>query len=159
MMKYSDKSTGLTLAAVRLCYALLAFSVIAFPILMKAQESDWYYFVMIAVHGKYLIYPFYAVVPLGYIALVCLDKILGNIKKDIVFDVKNIKLLNIITWCCFIACAVGLVSYVIIAVMYKSIETVILLAFGEAFMALVVRVVRNVMNKAIIIKEENDLVV
>ena len=158
-MKYKDKTTGLTHFAVRACYVLLAAAVIAFPFLMKANEGDWYYFVMLAVHGKYLIYPFYAVVPAGYIALICLDKILGNIKKDIVFDEKNTKLLNILTYCCFAASLVGLVSYVIIAVKYKSIETVILLAFGEAFMALVVRVVRNILKRAIEIKNEYDLVV
>ena len=158
-MKYSDKSTGLTHFAVRACYVLLAAAVIAFPFLMKAQEGDWYYFVMLAVHGKYLIYPFYAVVPAGYIALICLDIILGNIKKDIVFDNKNVKLLNIITVCCLYAAAVGIVSFVIIAVNYKSIETVILLSFGEAFMALVVRVVRNILKRAIEIKNEYDLVV
>ena len=158
-MNYKDKTTGLTHFAVRLCYILLAVSVIAFPVLMKAQEGDGYYFVMLAVHGKYLIYPFYAVVPLGYAALICLDKILSNIKKDIVFDEKNTKLLNILTYCCFAASLVGLVSYVIIAVKYKSIETVILLSFGEAFMALVVRVVRNILKRAIEIKNEYDLVV
>ena len=158
-MKYKDGATSLTHLAVRACYILLAVSVIAFPVLMKAQEGDWYYFVMLAVHGKYLIYPFYAVVPLGYAALICLDKILSNIKKDIVFDEKNTKLLNILTYCCFAASLVGLVSYVIIAVKYKSIETVILLSFGEAFMALVVRVVRNILKRAIEIKNEYDLVV
>jgi len=98
-------------------------------------------------------------VPAGYVALFCLDRILTNIKKDVVFDERNIKLLNIITLCCLFAAVVGLVSYVIIAVIYKSIETVILLALGEGFMALVVRVVRNVFKKAIEIKEENDLTV
>ncbi len=158
-MKYSDKTVSATHLSVRACYFLLAGAVVAFPLLMKAQESDWYYFVMIAVHGKYLIYPFYAVVPAGYVALICLDKILSNLKKDIVFDNGNVKLLNVITACCLFASAVGIVSFIIIAINYKSIETVILLAFGEAFMALVVRVVRNVFKKAIEIKEENDLVV
>ena len=158
-MKYSIKSAGLTQAVVRICYVLLAVSVVLFPILMKANENSPWYFVMIAQHGKYLIYPFYAVVPAGYAALICLDKILVNIKKDIVFDKSNVRLLNKITYCCLYACAVGIVSYVIIAFMYKSIETVILLALGEAFMALVVRVVRDIMQKAIEIKEDNDLVV
>lgn len=156
---YKDKSVGITQTVVRLCYFLLAGAVAVFPLLMKAQEGDWYYFVMIAVHGKYLIYPFYAVVPAGYVALVCLDKILTNLKQDVVFSLKNVKLMNIITAACLYAACIGAVSYVIIAVIYKSIETVALLAMGEAFMALVVRVVRNVMKKAITIKEENDLVV
>ncbi|MBE6817203.1 MAG: DUF2975 domain-containing protein [Ruminococcaceae bacterium] len=158
-MKYSVKSAQLTQFVVRLCYVLLAVSVILFPILMRAEEDSPWYFVMIAMHGKYLIYPFYAVVPAGYAALVCLDRILSNIKSDIVFDKSNIVLLNRITYCCLFAAAVGVVSYVIIALMYKSIETVMLLAFGEAFMALVVRVVRDVMQKAIEMKEDNDLVV
>ena len=158
-MKYSDKSAGVTQLAVRACYFLLAASVILFPYLMKMQEGDALYFVMIAGHGRYLIFPFYAVVPLGYIALICLDKILSNLKCDRVFDLKNVKYLNIITYCCLIASFIGLVSYIIIAVIYKSIETVILLSFGEAFMALVVRVVRNVFKKAIEIKEENDLTI
>lgn len=158
-MKYSDKTTGITHFAVKLCYFILAAAVIAFPVLMKAQEGDWYYFVMIAVHGKYLIFPFYLVVPLGYGALICLDKLLGNIKNDVVFDEKNVKLLNSLSYLCLAAAVIGAVSFVVIAVLYKSIETVILLAMGEAFMALVVRVVRNIIKKAIEIKEENDLVV
>ena len=158
-MKYSDKTVSVTQIAVRACYVLLAASVVAFPFLMRAGKDDFYYFVMIAGHGRYLITPFYIVVPAGYIALVCLDKILTNIKKDIVFDSRNVKLLNIITGCCLFASAVGLVSYIVIAVIYESIETVFLLAAGEAFMALVVRVVRNIIKKAIEIKEENDLTV
>jgi len=158
-MKYTDKTAGVTQVCVKVCYFLLAASVAAFPLLMQAQEDDWYYFVMIAGHGRYLIVPFYLVVPAGYAALICLDKILSNLKKDCVFDSRNVQLLNRITGCCLYAAAVGLVSYIIIAVIYKSIETVFLLAAGEAFMALVVRVVRNVFKKAIEIKEENDLTV
>ena len=153
------KSVSITHFVVRLCYFLLAASVILFPVLMKQQDGDTFYFVMIAEHGKYLIYPFYAVVPAGYAALICLDKLLTNIKHDIVFDERNVSILNAITVCCLIAAAVGLVAYVVIALIYKSIETVILLALGELFMALVVRVVRDVFNKAIEIKEDNDLVV
>ena len=154
-----DKSTSLCQWVIRICYVLLLGAVVAFPFLMRVQVGNPFYFVMIATHGKYLIYPFYAVVPAGYIALICLDKIMGNLKKDIVFDLKNIKLMNIITVCCIYAALVGLVSYIVIALMYKSIETVILLAMGEAFMALVIRVIANVINKAIEIKEDNDLVV
>ncbi|MBQ7203166.1 MAG: DUF2975 domain-containing protein [Eubacterium sp.] len=152
-------SVSITHFVIRLCYVLLAAAVVLFPLFMRVQDGSPFYFVMLAQHGKYLIFPFYAVVPAGYAALICLDKIMINIKRDIVFDNSNVKLLNKITYCCLYAALVGLVSYAIIAVMYKSIETVILLAFGEAFMALVVRVVRDVINKAIEIKEDNDLVV
>jgi len=154
-----DKSTSVCQWVIRLCYVLLLGAVIAFPFLMKAPADSAFYFAMTATHGRYLIYPFYAVVPAGYIALVCLDRIMCNLKRDIVFDMKNIKLMNIITACCLFASAVGFVSYTVIAIIYKSIETVILLAMGEAFMALVIRVIANVIRKAIGIKEDNDLVV
>ncbi len=153
------KSTTLCQFVIRLCYVLLLGAVIAFPFLMKQNEGDPFFFVMIGTHGKYLIYPFYAVVPVGYAALICLDKIMGNIRKDVVFDMKNVRLMNIICACCIFASLVGLISYVIIALLYKSIETVILLAMGEAFVALVIRVLSNVFKKAIEIKEDNDLVV
>ena len=158
-MKYSIKSANLTQIIVKICYVLLAVSVILFPILMRQKDGDAFYFVMIAEHGRYLIFPFYAVVPAGYAALICLDKLLSNIKKDIVFDSRNVIILNSISLCCIYAALVGIISYAVIALCYKSIETVILLAFGEAFMALVVRVVRDVMQKAIEIKQDNDLVV
>ena len=158
-MKYSIKSANLTQIIVKICYVLLAVSVILFPILMRQKDGDAFYFVMIAEHGRYLIFPFYAVVSAGYAALICLDKLLSNIKKDIVFDSRNVKILNSISLCCIYAALVGIISYAVIALCYKSIETVILLAFGEAFMALVVRVVRDVMQKAIEIKQDNDLVV
>ncbi|MBE6741233.1 MAG: DUF2975 domain-containing protein [Ruminococcaceae bacterium] len=154
-----QKTTALCQVIVRICYVLLLGAVIAFPFLMKVPVGSAFHFVMIAGHGKYLIFPFYAVVPAGYIALICLDKIMGNILSDIVFDSRNVKLMNIVTACCLYASAVGLISYIIIAIIYKSIETVILLSMGEAFVALVVRVLRNVMKKAIEIKEDNDLVV
>ncbi len=158
-MKYSIKSAGLTQIVVRISYVLLAVSVILFPVLMQQEDGDTFYFVMIAEHGKYLIFPFYAVVPAGYAVLACLDKLLSNIKHDIVFDRRNVVILNTITLCCLYAALVGLVGYIVIALCYNSIETVILLSLGEAFMALVVRVVRDIMNKAIEIKEDNDLVV
>ena len=93
-MKYSIKSANLTQIIVKICYVLLAVSVILFPILMRQKDGDAFYFVMIAEHGRYLIFPFYAVVPAGYAALICLDKLLSNIKKDIVFDSRNVKILN-----------------------------------------------------------------
>lgn len=158
-MKYNDKTTGFTHAIVRLCYFLLGLSAVAFPFMMNAREGSWYYFGLTAVFGKYLIIPFYMVVPAGFAALVCLDKMLGNIQKDIAFDNKNVKLLDIVTYCCVYAFAVGVISFIVIATVKYKIASLFLLCCGEAFMALIVRVVRNMLKKAIAIKEENDLVV
>ena len=71
-------SVSITHFVIRLCYVLLAAAVVLFPLFMRVQDGSPFYFVMLAQHGKYLIFPFYAVVPAGYAALICLDKIMIN---------------------------------------------------------------------------------
>lgn len=158
-MKYNDKTAGFTLVIVRICYVLLAALVVLLPLSMSAEKGSLLFFDYISYYGKMLIVPFYLVVPAGYIALASLDKILSNLKKDIVFDQTTVRLLNRLTWCCVYAACIGLTAFIVIAVIFEVFWTMLMLAAGEAFMALVVRVVRNIFKKAIEIKEENDLTV
>lgn len=148
-----DKSVMLTHTIVRLCYILLTALAIALPFMLRC---DFFHFIKIR---TYVEGPFYTVVPAGYIALFCLDKLLINIKKDIVFDNKNVKLLRIISWACTFAGTVGLISFTAILIKDFMFETLLVLTMGEFFMALVIRVVKNIFVKAIEIKEENDLTV
>ena len=75
------------------------------------------------------------------------------------FDYKNVKLLNIISWACFYAGAVGLAAFIIILLTGTVFETMLILAAGEFFMFLVVKVVKFILQGAVEIKEENDLTV
>lgn len=156
IMWNNDKSIGLTHAIVRFCYVALAALTVSLPWLLN---SGFLHFEILSQIKDYIIGPFYAVVPAGYVALICLDKLLLNIKNDIVFDAKNVKLLRLISWACAFAGLVGLISFVVILIKNFMFETMIVLSAGEFFMALVVRVVKNVFEKAIEIKEENDLTV
>lgn len=155
-MYKSDKSINLTQLIIRICYLLLAVVSVALPFLLT---NGFFHFEILSQIKSYIIGPFYAVVPAGYVALICLDKLLMNIKKDIVFDYKNTKLLNIISWACFYAGCIGLASFIFILVEDFMFETMIVLSAGEYFMALVVKVVKNVFVKAIELKEENDLTI
>lgn len=152
----TDKSIIITQFIIRLCYVLLAVVSIALPFLLT---NGFFHFEILTQIKDYVIFPFYAVVPAGYVALICLDKLLINIKKEIVFENANVKLLAIISYACIYAGMVGLLSFVFILVKDFMFETMLVLAAGEFFMALVVRVVRNVFQKAIEIKEENDLTI
>lgn len=152
----TDKSIIFTQWIIRLCYLLLAVVAVALPFLLS---NGFFHFEILSQIKSYIIGPFYAVVPAGYFALVCLDKLLINIKKDIVFDKSNIKLLSIISYACFFASLVGLAAFVFILIEDFMFETMLVLSAGEFFMALVVRVVKNVFQKAIEIKEENDLTI
>lgn len=155
-MLYNDKSVNLTHFIVRLCYVLLGAVSVLLPIVLYKGLYD---FEILGQIKSYIIGPFYAVVPAGYMALVCLDKLLINIKKEIVFETQNVKLLKIISIACFYAGMIGLISFIAVWLLDFMFETLLVLSMGEFFMALVVSVVKNIFEKAIELKEENDLTI
>ncbi|MBQ7596326.1 MAG: DUF2975 domain-containing protein [Clostridia bacterium] len=161
-MKHSEKSVLLTQIIVRACYVLLFLAAIALTVMVfKGQvfRRSFAEINLLISFGKKVLIPFYLVVPAGYAALICLDKLLANVKQNKVFERSSVTLLRIISYCCFYAAAVGLVSYFVIAATSTPLESIFILSLGEGFVGLVVRVVKNVFEKAIEIKEENDLVI
>lgn len=155
-----EKSVLLTGVIVRLCYVILTAAVIALPFIFKHAES-FEKIRLLSQWGKYVMGPFYAIAPAGYAALICIDKLLCNIKKDAVFDAKNVRLLRTISWSCFFAAAECAAAFVLISLTYTHTAglALVLLAAGAGFMGLVVRVIKNVFEAAIEIKDENDLTI
>lgn len=94
----------------------------------------------------------YVAMPVGAATLVCLTRLLKNVEKGCIFDSVNTRYLSSISICCFLAaaesCVVGVFHYA-------------LFVFGlMAFLGgIVLRVVMQVLEKAIEIKEENDMTV
>ena len=86
------------------------------------------------------------------VALICLDRLLANIKREEIFTDKNVKLLRIISWCCF---AVS----IIFACAGKYYLLFIAAAIAAAFIGLILRVVKNVIERAKEIKSENDFTI
>lgn len=160
---YKNKSVDILKAIIKICYVMLA--VVAFAMwfittgtITLAGET----FKLIEdFQIKLLIFPFYAVVPAGYMALVCIDRLLTNIKKDLVFEAETLKHLNRISYACVYAAVVGVVSVVIslISGVYNFLIVFTLLSLGELFMAIVLQVIKQVFKKAIDIKEENELTI
>lgn len=148
-----DKSVKLTHFMVRAFYVILAAASVCAPSLVKVQVFD-------AVDSSFLV-PFYLAVPAGLAALICLDKLLINIKKEIVFNIKNVKLLRILSWCCVYAAAVSIVFFAVMCVIYKDdiFYSFVAISIAEAFVGVIVRVIKNVFESAIIIKEENELTI
>jgi len=88
----------------------------------------------------------------AFAALVYLAKMLRNIARDRVFVHENVRSLRVISWCCF------LVAVVFFCFCFFYVLGLIL-SILAAFMGLILRVVKNVFEQAIAIKEENDLTV
>lgn len=158
-----QKSLKITHIMIKAFYIILALVTVIPPIVYKGKliEGDImtiYYFTLLAA------------VPAGGVALVSLDRLINNLKKKIVFDNGNVNKLKTLGWCCFYASLVTLLSFAIASIQC-SIEnygfTVIgvlysplfIIGIGETFVGLVVRVVMHTFEKAIEIKDENDLTI
>lgn len=82
-------------------------------------------------------------------ALFCLERLLTNIKKGEIFVPVNVQYLRRISWCCFAAAA-----FLACGVYYYL--AFIAVAIAAAFIGLILRVVKNVIQQAVEIKMEND---
>lgn len=85
-------------------------------------------------------------------ALFSLDRLLVNIKREEVFVERNVRHLRIISWCCF-----AVAAFLACAVYYYLIFLAV--AIVAAFFGLILRVVKNVIEEAVIIKTENDFTI
>ena len=95
---------------------------------------------------------FYPCAFFAYTTLYSLLKLLFNIKKQDIFIDKNVKYLRRISWCCFAVSFITLIG----GVFYVPF---LLVAVAAAFVGLMLRVVKNVMQNAVEINEENELTI
>ena len=95
---------------------------------------------------------FYPCAVFAYATLYSLIKLLFNIKKGEIFINANVKYLRLISWCCFAVAIITLVG----GVFYLPFSFV---AVAAAFVGLMLRIVKNVMQNAVAISEENELTI
>lgn len=157
----NNKTTDVLKIIIKFCYFALALATVVLWLLQTVGAHG-----VSAINGvekKYYVFlaSFTLVVPAGYVALVFIDKLLTNVKRKIIFENETPRYLNVISSACIYASAVALCSIVasIILEIYSYILMFCMLFLGELFMALILKVIKNVFEKAIEIKEENDLTV
>ena len=95
---------------------------------------------------------FYPCAIFAYITLYSLLRLLFNIKKQEIFIYSNVKYLRRISWCCF---AVAFITFAG-GFFYLPFFFV---AVAAAFVGLMLRIVKNVMQNAVEIKAENELTI
>ncbi len=108
-------------------------------------------------HSQYLkyigfIYSFYISAVFGIVAVISLIKMLFRIKNGNPFCKENVKSLKIISWCCFIVALVTLTG----SFFYIPL---IIVTVAAGFFGLILRVVKNVIQSAVELREENDLTI
>ena len=95
---------------------------------------------------------FYPCAIFAYVTLYSLIKLLFNIKKEEIFITQNIKYLRRISWCCFAVAVITIVG----GIFYIPF---LFITAAAAFVGLMLRIVKNVMQNAVEISEENQLTI
>lgn len=145
------KSLALSYVLIKGMLALIIIFAVALPFLSQmycdtlvAQTAD-------KIKIPLIVSLYIATVPV-FLAVLSLDRLLSNIKKDVVFDRANVKYLRHISWCCYFAGAV----FVFLG-FYIFLSFII--AIASLFFGLIIRVVKNLFCEAVEIKSENDLTI
>ena len=94
----------------------------------------------------------YAASVFGWICLISLWRLLSAIRGGEVFIPANVGRLRCISWCCAGAALIFLISTAYYA-------PFLIIAVAAAFMMLLVRVVKNVFQQAVSMKDELDLTI
>lgn len=92
---------------------------------------------------------YYCCVGPAAVLLVSLHRLLNSISRGEVFTRGNIALLRCCSWCCM-AVAVICLGFTV------TLFYFLLVATAAAFVGLILRVVKNVFEQALALKEEND---
>lgn len=122
---------------------------------------NWFYVIYHGLGSEYtrtasvikLVVPtFYACAPFAGISLYMLIRLLLNILKDKVYIKQNVNYLRFISYGCYVCFLITLITG------FKYFPLLII-AFAMVVVGTLLRVVQNVMQTAVEIKEENDLTV
>jgi hypothetical protein len=154
-----SKSATLSLICTRALVGIFIAIAITLPFLTYGPSGYFYDFSSRAwilyegiptdtIMGIYLVA--YACFVFAVITLLSLDRLLRNIRKDLVFIRENVKALRTISWCCFAIAIVMLCGWPFIHFV------LIIIAAAAAFFGILMRVVKNVIDAACEIKDEND---
>ncbi|MDE5736791.1 MAG: DUF2975 domain-containing protein [Oscillospiraceae bacterium] len=145
------KSLRLSLALVRILFVLIIILACCTPTMVHWYDVEYGHGVGLLEGSVYfpLIICLYLAAICGEVCLFHLAKLLQNLKNEIVFVAVNCQYLRIISWCCFLAS----IPFFIFG-FWRFLSFIVALAAG--FFGLILRVLKNVFDKAVALQEEND---
>lgn len=143
------KSIVLSQILIKICYAAVLICCIIAPRVIKYYDS-----INVHLSGTGQVFmpfliTFYCCVPPAVAALISLDALLMNIRRGNAFIAKNVRLLRILSYCCF--------SVAVILIYASTLRPLLfVVVFAAAFFGLILRVIKNCFQQAIALREEND---
>ena len=144
----SDKSLVLSIICVKIFFIIgIIFCIGGYPITKQyvayIEQPNTFYTILIAGYLCLLI---------AFFIFSILHKLLKNIQRDMVFCDENIQYLRKLSWLCMAVALVSIVSSI-------GYIAFLLVSIVFAFIALILRVVKNVMAEATLLKQENDFTI
>lgn len=149
----SKKSVNLSLVV---CF-LTIITIVVVSVFANGFAVNYFDYFNKSDHTQYLkyigfIYSYYISAVFGVIAVISLIKMLFRIKNGNPFCNENVKSLKGISWCCFIVALITLLG----SILYIPL---IIVTVAAGFFGLILRVVKNVIQSAVELREENDLTI
>jgi len=90
---------------------------------------------------------------------VLLIGLLGNVRRSEIFTASAVAKLRGISWCCFAECLILVGGSMGFRHIFLRPYAFLVIAFAAAFLGIVLRVVKNVIEEAVAIKCENDFTI
>ena len=152
----SKKSVKLSIVVCFILSAVLVLLAIFGPMVFKIYMTAYRGFLPDGEAMRHLsqtfAWCFYTSAVFAGVILYSLLKLLFNIKGGQVFINQNATLLRVVSWCCF---AISVITF-IGAFFYMPFGFV---ALAGGFVGMMLRVLKNVMQSAVELREENDLTI
>lgn len=144
-------SATLSLVLVRIVFVIIIACCIFAPLIVRVYDNG-----IIALTGSSVYLPMiitlYLAAAVALVIVTALDRLLSSIRHDKVFIPANVKILRLISYCCF--------AVSVIFIYFSFIRPFAwLVVIAAAFFGLILRVIKNVFEQAIVIKEENDFTI
>jgi hypothetical protein len=98
---------------------------------------------------------FYTCCAVMMVSLITFLRLLLDLRKELVFTRANVRRLRVISWCSFAI----FVILVLTAIFLASSPAILLIAAASGFFCLLLRVIKNVINAARLLKEESDYII
>ena len=148
-MTKEKRSIAITSVLIKVAIVLCAAALFLMPYAAKMYEQISFQRDNVTVP---LLITFYVCAAFGFVILFVLSKLIKNIGSEKVFIDENVKLLKILSYCCF---AIAVVT--LIFARFRILVFVI--TFAAAFIGLILRVIKNCFTEAIRLREENDFTI
>ena len=145
-MTKEKRSIAITSVLIKIAIVLCTAALLLMPYAAKMYEQISFQRDNVTVP---LLITFYVCAAFGFVILFVLNKLIKNIGSEKVFIDENVKLLKILSYCCF---AIAVVT--LIFARFRILVFVI--TFAAAFIGLILRVIKNCFTEAIRLREEND---